>query len=199
MIVQLPRQYRRAVGAVLPAAIAGRVRARYAVLRATCERPENGRLRKHLLGHILPGLALYQIGCEEFGREEALAAVRRVFEIVARRSRRQMEFLGLFPWAYAILRICIRPAMRAYPADGWEIEWLETSAKAIRFNSRRCFYHETLSRLGASELTAYFCAMDDLIYDRVSPYFSWQRSQTIGRGAPYCDFMFTRPEAQAGQ
>ncbi len=169
------------------------MRARYAVLAVTCVRPANRRLRKHLLRHILPGLALYQVIREEDGPEAALAAADRVFALVAGRQRRSMQRLGRFPLAFLFLRWWIRPAMREYPPEGWQIEWREVGSREIHFDIQRCFYCETLARYGAPELAASFCRMDDLIYDRVSPHFEWGRTQTIGRGAAFCNFVFSRP------
>ena len=50
----------------------------------------------------------------------------------------------------------------------------------------------TLSRYGAPELTASFCRIDDLVYGNMSPQLEWRPTQTIGRGAAYCDFCFAR-------
>jgi hypothetical protein len=82
--------------------------------------------------------------------------------------------------------------MGQYPADGWQLEWKENSARAIRFDMKRCFYYDVLSRQGAPELTASFCRIDDLVYGDMSPQLEWRRTQTIGRGAAYCDFCFAR-------
>ena len=61
---------------------------------------------------------------------------------------------------------------------------------AIRFRMNTCFYYKTLAAYGAPELTASFCRVDDLIYGGMSAQVLWQRTQTIGRGAEYCDFCF---------
>jgi hypothetical protein len=82
--------------------------------------------------------------------------------------------------------------MRQYPPEGWQTEWVEKSAEAIRFNMHSCFYFDHLSHFGAAELTASFCRNDDLVYDKMSPYLEWKRTQTIGRGAAHCDFCFAR-------
>ncbi len=187
-----PRNYRLAAAQILSADSCRRILLRYDEIALHAEWTENPRLRKHLFGHILPGLAIYQVLSAECGRQGALERLDRILEITASMARRRMLLLGRCPWAYTLLRWAIQPAMRAYPADGWETEWVEISSKAIRFNIHRCFYHEMFSCYKASELTASFCRVDDLIYEGVSPYFHWDRSQTIGKGAAFCNFGFSR-------
>jgi len=80
--------------------------------------------------------------------------------------------------------------MRQYPPEGWKIDWLQNDRNAIRFDMKSCFYFDTFSKFGASELTASFCRVDDLTYGDMSPHIKWQRSNTIARGEAYCDFCF---------
>jgi hypothetical protein len=104
-----------------------------------------------------------------------------------------MARLGRLPFFYGLLRALIRPVMRrSFPASGWETEWVEVSGQALAFNMRSCFYLDVLEGYGAPELTKYYCAMDDLIYDGVSPHVRWARTRTLGRGDECCDFRFER-------
>ena len=80
--------------------------------------------------------------------------------------------------------------MQEYPAEGWLMEWKQMDRQAVRFDMRSCFYYETLTSLGAKELTASFCAVDDLSYGEMSPYITWNRTQTIARGGESCNFCF---------
>jgi hypothetical protein len=187
--IPLSKHFREAV----PEPMAPRVQARFSKLYAAHELPANPKLRWHLRDYILPGLALYQLWREDGDSPEtALAKVDQAFERLAARSRNRMQLLGRLPFVYPLLRILIKPAMGQYPADGWQLEWKENSTQAIRFDMKRCFYHEVLSRQGAPELTAAFCRIDDLVYGDMSPRLAWRRTQTIGRGAAYCDFCFAR-------
>jgi hypothetical protein len=103
-----------------------------------------------------------------------------------------MKKLGRLPFIYYFLRLFIKPAMRKYPPEGWNIEWIQNDRKAIRFNMKSCFYHDVLSRYGAPELTASFCRVDDLTYENMSSALSWQRTMTIAGGDAVCDFCFAR-------
>jgi hypothetical protein len=180
--------------------MAARVHARFLELYAGCERPANAKLQWHLRYYILPGLAFYQLLREDgHSQEAALAVVDETFERLGAPNRRQMKLLGRLPFIYPFLRIYIKTAMQQYPDAGWQLEWVENSPNAIRFNMKRCFYHDVLSRHGAPELTAYFCKIDDRVYGEMSPYLEWRRTQTIGRGAAECDFCFARVDGGLGE
>lgn len=188
--VVLPKRYWMAITRTLSADIATQVEVRYAAIYTESTPPENPILQRHFYDQILPGLALYQTLRQEYAQDETLKIIDRVFENAVIKERKNFQLLGRFPLIYPLLRLYVRTAMRKYPEDGWETEWLEVSNKAIRFNMHRCFYCDTLTRYGAPELTASFCRMDDVIYERMSPYVGWRRTQTIARGAKYCDFAF---------
>lgn len=164
---------------------------RFRELYAKHELPNKPVMQRHLIDGILPGLALYQI-LRESGesQESALAIMDGAFEKIFEPNLKKMKLIGKLPFIYPILRVYIKPAMRQYPPEGWEIEWTQNDQNAIRFNMKSCFYYNTLSHYGAPELTAAFCRVDDLIYGNMSPRLLWQRTMTIGRGDAYCDFCF---------
>ncbi len=213
--VSLPKPFSRALPQLFDHELVEKVDNRLAKLSVTCRRSakckrparcpksaecqlsDNRQLQWHLREFILPGLAVYQVlRAEGYTQAAALARVDEVLDLVTLPRRRQMEWLGRFPLIYPLLRLYIRVAMHQYPSAGWHIDWVENSPAAIRFNMRSCFYFETLSRLGAPELTASFCRTDDVLYGHMSPDVAWQRTQTIGRGAAYCDFCFARQPAK---
>jgi len=148
-------------------------------------------LKNHLVQGILPGLAYYQLLREDGkSQESALEKIDQTFEVIFAGSIRSFQKLGKIPFFYTILRAYIKTAMREYPADGWEMDWQQVDSGAIRFKMNTCFYFNTLSAYGAPELTASFCRVDDLVYGGMSDQVLWQRTQTIARGAAYCDFCF---------
>ncbi len=171
----------------------GRVLARYRDLYASHDLPQNPFLKWHLTEGILPGLAFYQV-LRESGesRENALATVDRAFVSLFSDNVGKMKRLGRLPFFYPFLRMFIKPAMRPYPPEGWNVEWIRNDREAIRFDMKSCFYHDVLSRYGAPELTASFCRVDDLTYENMSPRVSWRRTMTIAGGDAVCDFCFAR-------
>jgi hypothetical protein len=181
-----------------------RVFARYRELYSNQTLPANGQLRWHLVEGILPGLALYQV-LRESGesRDDALGRIDRAFEQLFSGDAKQMQRIGRLPFALLLLRVVLKSFMRKYPPEGWAIEWRQNSSAGIRFDMTTCFYHATLSNLGAPELTAAFCRVDDLIYSGMSRHVSWKRSTTIASGSAYCDFCFastrqSRTEMESG-
>ena len=116
--------------------------------------------------------------------------IDQAFEILFSDNFTKMKKLGRLRFIYPFLRIFIKPTMRAYPVEGWKIDWLQNDRNAIRFDMKSCFYFDTFSKYGAPELTASFCRVDDLTYETMSAYIQWQRSKTIARGAASCDFCF---------
>ena len=85
---------------------------------------------------------------------------------------------------------------RSFPEESWETEWVETSAEALAFNMRSCFYLDVLQAYGVQELAIQYYWMDDLIYKDLSPYVGWVRQGTLGRGGNGCDFRFERVRRQ---
>jgi hypothetical protein len=175
-----------------------RILNRYYDLYSAHAMPENGVLKHHLIQGILPGLAYYQILREDGkSQESALEKIDQTFEEMYSGYAKRMKRLGRIPLFYPILRAYIRIAMKEYPADGWKMEWQQVDGDAIRFRMNTCFYYNTLAAYGAPELTASFCHVDDLIYGVMSAQVLWQRPQTIGRGAEYCDFCFANAKRAA--
>lgn len=168
-----------------------RILNRYHDLYSSHAMPDNPVLQHHLVQGILPGLAYYQILREDGkSQEEALEKIDTFFEEIYTGYAKRMQRLGRLPFVYPILRAYIKTAMRQYPADGWEMEWQQLDGDAVRFKMNSCFYYNTLSAYGAPELTTSFCQIDDNIYGNMSNQVLWQRTQTIARGAAYCDFCF---------
>jgi hypothetical protein len=194
--IPLSRRFFPGLMPIIGGEMYGLVRTRYRELYADRELPVNRQLRWHLVEGILPGLALYEV-LRESGqpRDGALAKVNQAFEQLFAADVRQMKLIGRLPFALLFLRTFLRLFMRRYPGEGWQIAWKQNSRDGIRFDMTSCFYHRTLSDLGAPELTAAFCDVDDLLYGTMSRYVSWQRTTTIAGGSALCDFCFasTRP------
>lgn len=164
---------------------------RYYTLYANHTLPENPLLVGHLFQSILPGLAAYQIIREGgLSQESALLKINEIFAQLYNEPKKQIQVPGQNPQFFSMFQPYIRKAMSAYPAEGWQMEWLQEDEKAVRFNMYSCFIFKTLKDYGAQELTDSFCRIDDLIYGEMSPYIEWKRTQTIAKGSEICDFCF---------
>ena len=173
--------------------IADRVRGQYPFLLCRQALPENSTLRWHVTKNILPGLALYQALLAEHGGDQqtALAAVDEIFRArVLPRTGRMLAPLKYLSDPYRLLLRVFDGIMKVYPAEGWDFEYVEKSDARIAFNCTRCFYLNTLTALGAPELTASFCKSDDVMAENFPPQIGFVRLHTLGRGDDVCDFQY---------
>jgi hypothetical protein len=189
--VSTPNKFLSAVQQILGNDIENRVRVRFLTELKAFPDPGNKKLAHHLRAYLLPGYALYRVLRDEGRTEEgAFRVFDQVFEVRLKSNRQGIELIGRLPFFFGLLRLLIKPVMRNYPTQGWNIEWREISNRAIRFDMKSCFYLDTLKALGAPELTASFCKTDDFIYSAASKHFTWKRKFTLGRGNNHCDFCF---------
>ncbi len=59
----------------------------------------------------------------------------------------------------------------------------------LKYDITGCFYLNVLALYGVPELTAHFCAGDDLLYAKLETV-AWERTETLGKGGPRCNFVF---------
>ncbi|MDH5373351.1 MAG: L-2-amino-thiazoline-4-carboxylic acid hydrolase [Acidimicrobiia bacterium] len=171
-----------------------KARSRFRTLAGCALWPRSPVLRWHLAGYLLPGVALYQ-GLREAGwpTEQAAGAVGSALESDTQPRRQRFERYGRRRGFFTAFAIMIRPLTRlVYPSPGWQVEWLETSRHRIAFDITGCFYLDTLTHLGAQELTPVYCRVDDILYDGVSPELTWRRTTMLATGGERCDFRFER-------
>jgi hypothetical protein len=186
------KDFLAAVESCLGAPIAANVRERLIPELESFSDPGLKELRVHLRDYMLPGLALYRTLLEEGrSRDDALAALEEVLRVRCAPRRAEMERMGALPLFYPILRLIVRGEMRREcPPEGWDLDWLENSREAIRWDVHRCYYVDVFTDLGVPELVAPFCNTDDYVYDGASKAYSWERKLTLGRGDDRCDFCF---------
>jgi L-2-amino-thiazoline-4-carboxylic acid hydrolase-like protein len=190
------RTFQRALaatrGVVAATILSARIQAHYDTLIAARPRFAHPALRWHLTYQILPGLALYQALKEDAAQRGSTQAAA-LAETGATLER--LDVLGpllrrtrWLPNAPALIRLTFPPMMKLYPAEGWDIRIEEQSRQRIAFKVSRCFYLDVLTAYGAPELTAHYCQLDDVAYRELPPSVQWERTTTLGRGGPYCDF-----------
>lgn len=173
------------------------VRQRRTTLIAEASLPENKALASHLIENILPGLALYQVLLQEHAGDQqaALAEVDEAFRAEALSKYRLFLMpLKVLPAPFQLFKFILPQVMKQYPAEGWDIAYVEDSDDKVAFNITRCFYLNTLTAYGAPELTAVFCKVDDMMAECFPPAIRFVRSHTLGRGDVLCDFQYYRVE-----
>jgi hypothetical protein len=177
--------------------LAATVRQQQTALIAETTMPENQALRWHLKENILPGLALYQVLLQEHegDRQAALAEVDEAFRLQAlAKNRLRLAPLKILPAPFRLFRLVFPQVMRSFPAAGWDIAYVQNDDDQVAFNITRCFYLNTLTSLGAPELTASFCESDDVMAELFPPSIRFVRPHTLGRGDALCDFCYHQVE-----
>jgi hypothetical protein len=175
------------------------VRQRRTTLIAEATLPENKALASHLIENILPGLALYQVLLQEHAGDQqaVLAEVDEAFRAEALHKYRLLLMpLKVLPAPFQLFKLILPQVMKQYPAEGWDIAFVENSDDKVAFNITRCFYLNTLTAYGAPELTAVFCKGDDMMAECFPPGIRFVRPHTLGRGDALCDFQYCRVEEQ---
>ena len=67
-------------------------------------------------------------------------------------------------------------------------EVIADNDSTFAFNIHHCFYLDILEYYETPELTPIFCRLDDILMGAMPESIQWGRTQTIGKGADYCNF-----------
>jgi len=175
--------------------IAASIRQQYINLVSDTPFPENRTLQFHLKRNILPGLALYRILLlENDGNQQAaLAEVDTLFRYTTtKKSRLLLAPLKIMPEPFQVFKLVYNKMMKLFPKEGWDFIIVENRDDKIAFNATRCYYLNTLTALGAPELTASFCKTDDVMAESFPQSIRFVRLHTLGRGDDVCDFQYCR-------
>jgi hypothetical protein len=176
------------------------IRQQHTALVAETPLPNNRALGWHLTGNILPGLALYRVLLQEYdgNQQAALAEVDDVLRTrMVAKSRLLFAPLKLLPDPFPLFKLIFPQVMKGFPPEGWDITYVENGGDNLAFNITRCFYLNTLTALGAPELTASFCKSDDVMAESFPPAIRFVRPHTLGRGQAMCDFQYCRVDEKA--
>ena len=127
----------------------------------------------------------------EIGEERALVIVREVIAGLARQSGAELaQVLG-----EQTLDAFARSLSRWRENGALEIEILEQSPRQLSFNVTRCRYAEMYRALGMADLgSSLSCQRDFALAEGFNSEIQLTRTQTIMRGAHFCDFRFQLPE-----
>ena len=83
--------------------------------------------------------------------------------------------------------------------DALEIDVLEQSDQSFKFNVTRCRYAEMYRNLDIAELGSVLsCGRDKHFCGGFNPHLQLERSQTIMRGADFCDFRYSLDQNDKG-
>jgi hypothetical protein len=156
--------------------------------------------KRHFENNLLPAIAAYQVLLQEGNDpKSALKILDRLLETGIAGQKRFYKILGRFPFFFDLLRLTLKPMMRLqYPPEGWRYEFPALGRDVVALDGHSCFYLEVLTEYGLPELTRHFCRLDDVLFEGVTPYVRWERTQTLGRGGELCDFRYYRVKLNQG-
>lgn len=148
--------------------------------------------RSTLKRRVLPGLALYRALLDEQNDPgTALAEVDRLFRAAFFQGMAGgIRLLNLLPDPFSIVRPVLKRMTRNEYVPGAQ-EIVEDSPDCFAVNTYRCLILDTLAQHGARELAVCFCNTDDWLAGLL-PAVRWERTMTLGRGDPCCDFRWRR-------
>lgn len=91
-------------------------------------------------------------------------------------------------------------SLKAWTKGGaLELDVLEQNDEILSFNVVRCRYAEMYRALGIPELGALLsCNRDFAMVEGFNPDIKLQRTQTIMKGAPFCDFRYRLATPETG-
>ena len=81
---------------------------------------------------------------------------------------------------------------KSFPKEGWTMDVVKNDSYNYHFNIKSCIYFEVFSEHNCSELTHYFCHLDEIYYKNMSKKVNFERANTLANGCTLCDFKFTK-------
>ncbi|MBT3389099.1 MAG: L-2-amino-thiazoline-4-carboxylic acid hydrolase [Anaerolineae bacterium] len=181
-------------GPIEAAVFTARVQRQYTELKTRRPIFEQTAFNAHVVGNILPGLALYEILREDgLDVKAALIEIDQLFEAWFTQypppNMRVNQLMKYTPQNFAVFQRLLRFVMdKFFPAPGWQFDEIIANEHTYAFNMQHCFYLDILNHYNAPELTPVFCKLDDILMAAMPESIQWGRTQTIGMGAEYCNF-----------
>lgn len=146
----------------------------------------------HMDTNMLPSIAVYlAFKAHEETACHAYEYTDEVLQISRLKARSKNEPIGRMPLGYLAFRLFCRSIIKKeYPAQGWDMEWVQYHRNEIHFNMKSCIYLDTTKRYSCPEMCPLFCANDDVILAGYKPAIVFKRSGTLALGGSVCDFHF---------
>lgn len=148
-------------------------------------------MRQHMYYSILPAAAFYRVLPQKgYTKRDAFQMIRKSVLETAKPAKRFLEKCGKLPFFFPVFRrICKLSMSGSYCGDEWKFIWKKQMPDRIEWECHSCIYFNRFNQYGMRELTMIFCESDDVMYGNIQSA-RWGRTQTIGRGAKFCDFRF---------
>lgn len=150
-------------------------------------RTDNEVLREECYSYILPAISVYRVMKKRIA--EPLKAFRHMWMAGAEAGA---AFLQQKAKDRSFLEGWINQVTpRSCDAGAFLFEIDHRNDCETEYHVLRCPYVTMCSAYGCPEIIPVFCDSDDVSFGSIHPRLIWGRTQTIGRGASYCDFQYT--------
>ncbi len=141
--------------------------------------------RREIEARILAPL-LKALG-DEFGHEQVLEVARKTIASIARQQGKELAE-GLKRNDLEAYSKAIEPWSHS---GALQLRILDQNDRTLNFDVTACQYADLYRNLGIEELGSILsCERDAAFVEGFNPSIALQRTQTIMRGAPHCDFRY---------
>ena len=148
-------------------------------------------VKQHTFAKIYPNVALYR-ALQRCGvpQPEALDFMDHSCCALAEPQAASMRAMMKIPGAYKLMpNIFTWVAKHQFgEAAGFRAKFYNLGSARSKFDMTHCLYCDVCRDCGCPELTVCFCHTDDVTDGNMHPKLLWNRTQTMGEGAEFCDF-----------
>ena len=152
---------------------------------------ESKALQAHTVMQLYPAIALYKsLLSAHIEKEKAVDIIDDCLCTVAQVSAKQFRTILKFPGLYKLLpRIYKWMTVNKFGEEvGFKQKFYPTDSTRCKFDMTHCVYKDYCQLHGCPEILRCFCHTDDITSGNMHPKICWNRTQTMGEGAEYCDF-----------
>ena len=149
-------------------------------------------MKQHTGTNIFPAIAVYKtLVAHGMTTEGAADVIRRFFYKICKTMFKPVAWYQHIAGNYHRYPAgMVKNSLRDFsPEAGFEYRMPEKVNPAVaRFDIIACPYYEMCKKYDCLELNPAFCDSDDAKYGNLHKNLKWDRTSTIGHGAPCCDF-----------
>lgn len=146
-------------------------------------------LRAESWYYILPSVAIYQTLRKNVEKDKALKIFREIYFVAAYKGAEYLRKQAQEPSSRKEFVHQMAENKEGERA-GFRFHLVQDDAAGAEFHVLRCPYCDFCAQYDCAELIPLFCECDDVVYGSIHPALLWERTRTLGRGDPLCDFKF---------
>ena len=148
-------------------------------------------VKQHTEGKIYPAVGIYHALLNEgVENEKAVAIVDDILMSGAEKQAKGIRAILKIPGFYKLMpKIYIKVAKSSFgEKQGFKATFYDMGPDRAKFDMTKCLYCDTCKKLDCMDIAKCFCHTDDITSGQISDKLIWDRHQTMGDGAPCCDF-----------